>query len=318
MTDPQSNRLDMYIVVNNFYLSNQATIDLVPARATAFGQLGTNITTINGLVGGQSLTTTGVTQDKSALRLILDNITSTTLASARAWALSVGNNTLAEEFNHSFSEIQKIKDDTVQGFCEYRITLINDNLPAMADFGIDAAAVTQWTDALSAYVAMLESPREAVNTRHLNTVALKDVFSQTSDLFNEQLDPLMLVFKLSDPDLYAAYKQARIIIDRKGSSSGPAPIPSDTIRLTGTITDFVTGLPIYQAMVSIIGPSSPDPVTVLTDQAGKYTTNVPGFTPDSTNDVDVTYSATGYTDTIDTVSAIAGKSTEHNTALKMP
>ena len=306
----------MYLVVNDFYTDNQAVIDAVPARATAFAQLGTNITTINTLVAGQSTNTTGVAQDKSGLRNTLDNITVTTLATARAWALSADNNTLAEEFNYSLSEIQKIKDDTMQGFCDHRIALVNDNLAAMADFGIDAAAVTVWQNALDAYVAVLETPREAINARHLNTVGLKDTFSETSLLFKEQLDPLMMVFKLYNPDLYAAYKQARMIIDRKGSGTDPKPIPTGTIQLTGTVTDFTTALPIEDATVSIIGPSSPDPFTTLTNTNGRYTINVPGYEPDSTNNIDVTYSATGYEDNTETISAIAGQSTEHNTQLK--
>ena len=182
MTDSQSNRLDMYIVVNDFYTDHQAAIDPVPARATAFGQLATNITTINTLVAGQSANTTGVAKDKSDLRDALDNITLATLASARAWALSEDNNTLAQEFNYPLSEIQKIKDDTMQGFCDHRIALINDNLAAMADFGIDAASITVWQTALDSYTSVLETPREAINARHLNTVGLKDAFSETSTL----------------------------------------------------------------------------------------------------------------------------------------
>ena len=86
MTDSQSNRLDMYLVVQDFYESNQATIDTVPARASAFAQLVTNITDINKEVAGQSTNTTGVAQDKSALRDTLDNIAATALATAKAWA----------------------------------------------------------------------------------------------------------------------------------------------------------------------------------------------------------------------------------------
>ena len=316
MTDSQSNRLDMYLVVNDFYSDNQVVIDAVPARATAFGQLGTNITTINTLIAGQSTNTTGVAKDKSELRATLDNIAATTMASAKAWALSEDNNTLAQEFNYALSEVQKIKDDTIQGFCDHRIGLINDNLAAMADFGIDTASVTAWQDALDAYVAVIESPREAINARHLNTVGLKDIFSETSELFNEQLDPLMMVFKLSDPDLYAAYKQARIIIDRKGSGTDSQPIPSDTIQLKGKATIFGTETPLENVLVSIIGPSSPTPITTLTDVNGNYIINVPGYQPDSTFEIEVTFSKTEYLDTVDTVSVTSGQTTEHDTQLK--
>lgn len=267
MTNGQSNKLDMYLVVQDFYEDNQATIDLVLARANAFGQLGTNISAINTAIGGQSSNTTGVAQDKAALRDTLDNIAAVTLASAKAWALANNNNTLAAEFAYPISEIQAVKDDTMQGFCNHRIGLINDNIATMADYGIDAAAVQAWQDALAAYVAMLESPREAINTRHLHTEALKTLFSNTGKLFKNQLDPLMMVFKLSDPEFYSAYKQARIIIDRGGSGSNT--VPANTIRISGTTSSVDTEEAI-EATITLTPNDGGDPVVTTTDENGVF------------------------------------------------
>jgi hypothetical protein len=292
MTDAQSNKLDMYLVVQDFYENNQATIDAVPARATAFGQLVTNITNINTEVAGQSTNTTGVAQDKSALRSTLDDITAVTFAAAKAWALATSNNTLAAEFDYSLTDIQRVKDDTMQGFCNHRITIVNDNLVSLADYGLDAASVTAWQDALNAYVAVLESPRQAINTRHLHTQALKSLFTETSNLFSSQLDPLMLVFKLSDPDIYNAYKQARIIINRSSSSSSPAT--PNAVNITGNVADADTSAPISNATVTLTSPDSPEPIVTTTDFDGNYSMVFTDVPPDTVYSATLEASAPEY------------------------
>ncbi|MBI1287142.1 MAG: hypothetical protein GC178_06130 [Flavobacteriales bacterium] len=294
MNDAQSNRLDMYLVVSGFYTDNQTVIDTVPARAAAFAQLNANITAINSRVAGQSATSKGVTLDKKAVRAALDNLTHATVSSARAWAIATGNNTLAEELNYPLSDIERIKDDTMQGFCDYRIQIVNDNLVALADYGIDATTVTAWQDALDAYVAVLEAPRVAINTKHLNTVGLKELFSQTAKLFKEQLNPLMVPFKTSDPELYAAYQQACIIIDRGSTSSKTVPVPADTIEIGAYIHSSDTDLPIAGATLTIVIATDVEPVTATTDADGFLNMTIKGLKPDTTGNFDTTITAAGY------------------------
>ncbi|MCF8277141.1 MAG: carboxypeptidase-like regulatory domain-containing protein [Flavobacteriales bacterium] len=270
MTDSQSNRLDMYIIVNNFYLANQPDIDAVPARTTAFGQLQSNIVAINKQIGSQSTNTSGVAQDKTALRDTLDNMTNSVLQPCKAWAIAIGNNTLAAEFDYPISEIQKIKDDIMQGFCEYRIGLVSANLVAMADYGIDPTIVTSWQDALNVYVAVLESPREAVNARHLHTETLKDLISQTQELLTQQLDPLMIPFRSTNPELYNAYKQARIIINRKGSSGKPITPKPNSIYISGNVSDLNTLAPIENATVSAKSSGTAAFITTTTNADGNF------------------------------------------------
>ena len=282
MTDSQSNKLDMYNVVFNYYTTNQTIIDAVPARQTAFGQLGLNIALINKEIAGQSSNTTGVAQDKTALRNTLDNITNTVLQTSKAWALSINNNTLAAEFDYSLSDIERIKDDTIQGFCNYRIQIVNQNLPALADYGIDATAVTAWQDALTAYVNVLESPRVAINTRHLHTQKLKELFSQTQDLLTQQTDPLMVVFKLSDPTLYNGYKQARIIINRGGQSGPNTPATADIIKLQGNVIDADTNTAIEGATITLLFEDGTPSITTNTNVSGNYELSIKQVPKDTT------------------------------------
>lgn len=282
----------MYLVVSAFYSSNQTVIDTVSARTAAFAQLDALITAINSRIAGQSATSKGVTQDKQAVRTTLDNITHATMSLARAWALATGNNTLAEEFNYPLSDIERIKDDTMQGFCNYRIQIVNDNLAAMADYGIAATTVTEWQDALNAYVAILEAPREAINAKHLNTMGLKELFTETTKLFKEQLNPLMVPFKTSDPELYAGYLQACKVIDRKGP--GGSTVPPDMIEIGIYMYDSVTLMPIAGGIFRVLNPPVGGPVEVVTNEQGLASVKLSGYAPNMTVWVDMEAWADGY------------------------
>ena len=111
MTDEQSNQLDMLLVLRDFYIDNQAAIDVIPVLALNFPQIATNIAVINSNVAGQSANIKGVTQNKTTLRTNLNELTFNILGIARAWAVAEGNAALAEEFKVTESGLEKLKDD---------------------------------------------------------------------------------------------------------------------------------------------------------------------------------------------------------------
>jgi len=265
MTDEQSNQLDMYLVVNTFYTVNQATIDVVVALQAGFGNLNTNINLINKSAANQSTNPTGVTQNKTNLRTNLDTLTYAILQPATAWAIAANDPALEAEFKYAPSDIERIKDDIICNFCQFRLNLISDNLAAMADFGITAPLLASWETAINDYNKVLSAPREAVIVRSSSTNTLKNLFTQTQALFRNTLDPLMVPFKTSDPDLYFEYQKARIVIDRGNQGPTPPP-PVGTATVSGIVSDEITTLPIAGATVSLGGTI---PI-VFTEADGKY------------------------------------------------
>lgn len=278
MTDRQSNTLDMYVVVLDHYAANQTTIDAVVARANAYAGLTTRVTGIRTLIASQSGNIEGVTQDKAALRLNLDTITIGIFLPALVWARANGNATLAAEFNYTLSDIQKVKDDTIASFCNHRYALVSANIATMADYGITPTMLTAWATAISAYEAIIGTPRAARVAKSVYTSSLSNLFRETNALIKDTLDPLMITFRTSDPDLYNGYRRARIIIDRRGQNTG---------SISGTVTTSTDSSPISGAQLTISG--RPTSVTTGPDgifrfgslAAGTYTVKCtcPGFLP---------------------------------------
>jgi len=311
MTDKQSNYLDMYGVVLTLYTANQAVIDTVAARATAFGALQTNVTAINTNIANQSLVVTGVSADKAQARATLNGLSQVIFGLARTWALAVGDLTNAGEFDFSLSEIAKVKDDSITPFVEHRLAIVNSNLPALADYGITAALVTQWENAITDYGSVVSLPRTAIVSRSTSTTQLRQLFNDTQRLLRETIDPLMLPFKVSDPELYTKYRKARIIIDRRGIGDIP-PEPGQTMKLTGTVTHAVTAAPLPNVEVTIFRSSGN--ITVLTNASGNYTTNNIQLT--STESVQVRFRLTGMEDRTETTNLVPGQDKVLNAVMK--
>ncbi len=274
MTDKQSNSLDMYLVIDAFYIGNQVQIDTVPALATVFAQLQANITAINSNLGAQTATTKGVTQDKIVLRKNLDDLTFVMLAPARVWAMANDNHTLAEQFHASQSDIKYLKDDTVAAFCQLRLQLLNDNVDGMADYGLTPALVATWQTAIDDFGTSIGNPRSAIVSRSQNTKNLKELFKETSTLFTNSIDPLMVPFRATEPEMFSEYRKSRIIIDRGGSASKTSdPIPKPVMAsLYGVLTDLFSLMSIMdvEGTLSPNNPMNPSFQTT-SDAYGKYT-----------------------------------------------
>ncbi len=58
------------------------------------------------------------------------------------------------------------------------------------------------------------------------TDTLPDKIANVTSILRNRLDKVMTRFKKSDPEFYAAYQSARVIVDRGGSSSAAKPAPA--------------------------------------------------------------------------------------------
>ena len=283
MTDGQSNLYDMYVVVEKFYLDNQLIIDAVPARATAFTIFQGNVAAINSNIAIQSMVTVGVTTDKKQARITLNDLSTVIFALARTWAISNEDNTNAEEFNFSHSSIARIKDDSIIPFLEHRKEIVDANAAALADYGITPAILTVWENNMTVYSQRKTKPRTAIVTRSLSTSNLGNLFDATQRHLRDVTDPLMLIFKVTNNELYERYIRCRIVIDRNGSGETD---PND-LKILGVIKAVITNAPIKDALITAtIGDNT---VTATSGIAGEYTMPITGITEPTEVDMTVTH-----------------------------
>jgi hypothetical protein len=306
MTDKQSNKVDMYNAVGLFYTTNQAVMDTVTARVTAFGRLNTNRTALASAIGGQSIKTSGSTKDNQLMRANLNTLTYAILQPAAAWATIVENNTLRDQFNASKSDLKDIKDETFPDFCRERLTLVNDNIVALNDYGITPAITAVWATDIDNYDAALGRPRLAVITRSTKTQTIKTLISETGKLLKNVIDPLMVIFQTQDPELFDGYTKSRIIIDRRGQGNRTSTTPK--VTLAGLVNSTTPENPLGNATITIvIGTDSA--IMVNTDPLGKYTRQIPATA--ATRTATITATAPGHSpQTRNIIIPISGTHTE--------
>jgi hypothetical protein len=88
-----------------------------------------------------------------------------------------------------------------------------DVVDSLADHGVTPAKVTTLKNALKTYDSLRTLPRDARSARSVATKQLKALFPKVDRLLARRIDRQMVQFKASDPEFYAKYRSARVIVD---------------------------------------------------------------------------------------------------------
>jgi hypothetical protein len=72
------------------------------------------------------------------------------------------------------------------------------------------------------------APRTAIAGRAGETDAQPVLVANVTSILRNRLDKQMTKFKKSHPEFYAAYRSARVIVDRGGSGGPDKPSPTPT------------------------------------------------------------------------------------------
>ena len=121
---------------------------------------------------------------------------------------------LKSKADKSSSELYRLRNEDFETVVTETIKLLDENLPNMADYGLTEAKITDLKNSFDTFLLLSGKPRQYQIASVVATASLKELFSQTSDLFEEQLDPTMKQFKISDPKFYKGYLAARVVVDK--------------------------------------------------------------------------------------------------------
>ena len=175
----------------------------------------------------QGTATGGAAEDKATVRhdyedqilLIADQLAS----------LGAKNNdaTLEAQVALSLPTLDKLSADELEATGKRVSGLATAKLAALADFGIAAGDVTDLDDLTTKFYGAKTAPREAVVDRKKETDIIPGMVSKLRSTLRRQLDRQMTRFKRSNPEFYAGYLAARVIVD-KGGGGGKKPAPAPT------------------------------------------------------------------------------------------
>ena len=227
MNRDQINRTGMYSTVSAYMNTNQTTWNSVKAIGDTVDDLNSGIADINSSAGRQQTPTTGAAGAKAQVRHDYEEQILVIASQLAALAAVNSNANLAAQVELTLSALDKLSDDELEETGTRVAGLATANLAALADYGIVQADVTALTAFTTQFHGAKTAPRAAVVDRASQTATLPDKIAGVTSLLRNRLDKLMTKFKKSNPEFYAGYLSARVIVDRGGSASAPpAPTPA--------------------------------------------------------------------------------------------
>jgi hypothetical protein len=209
MNANQEAELNMQRGVEQHFDDNQTIIAAVPAFLSAANDLKALNAQIVAGIGGQEAPRTGFAKDKLTAESALIAATLKIAKPVRAFATATGNNTLRDEVDIEFSDLNRLRDDQLAPRCQ----IIHDraaNLGQLGDYGITAAKLQDLQNKIDAFAAQVPKPRADRADRSVKTVNLEELFRESKKAL-KITDDLIDNFEDDHPDFVAKYKNLREI-----------------------------------------------------------------------------------------------------------
>lgn len=213
MKKEQEDTLNMYQSTFDILVANAATYAANLPFTTAVGNLDTAIEAIGDLRDQQEEDTKGVTEDKQNNRQTLEEETYTIASVIIFYASGINNRTLLQKVNFTRSELSRARDNELPGMSEQVHQAAVANAAAILPFGVTATMITDLNTSLQTYVDSISKPRAAISDNSAATEQLPQLFADTTKLLEESLDKGMELYRVSASTFYAAYFNARIIVN---------------------------------------------------------------------------------------------------------
>lgn len=130
------------------------------------------------------------------------------------YALMTGDKMLAQAMNQSASDLFKMKNDDMLRQIKRIIEAATKHQSELTDgYGLTAEQITDLQADYDRFLELNGLPREYQVKSGVATLNLEELFTDASNLLSNQLDNLMKIFKRRDPNFYAGYEKARMVVD---------------------------------------------------------------------------------------------------------
>lgn len=256
MNSQKESKLNMYHAVVKHGDDNPAIVASVAAFQTVFTAFKAKVSSISSTAQLEAQVISGISLDKAQLRKNLAQQAADLAAVIYAYASSISNNELREQVKFSVTELLRLKDDLLAPTCLNIRDAAQANLAALAAYGITAASITAFTNAIDEYTTAVPSPRNAVSQRAAYSTSLKNLFKEADDILKNQLDKLSVGFKTTQPQFLTAYKNNRVIVDAAVSAT----------QIKGKVTNGDGTTPVFGAAVEVVGKA----ISTTTNSRGNY------------------------------------------------
>jgi len=207
------NRAEMLATTRTYLDANTAVWSAVPMINTMKNQLDEVILKISEHQEAQEASRIFLGSNKTALKKAVAEKADILNDVLAAYAGVEGDAALENKADRSYSDLYKLANQEFMTVIRETIKLLEDNVEAMADYGMSADQISDLKNSFDDFLAIHGQPRLYRVASSQATQALEDLFSQASELLSSRLDRIMKRFKNADPNFYRGYLSARVVVD---------------------------------------------------------------------------------------------------------
>lgn len=209
------------------YLTQNSTIwNGVKAVSTTVAALNANNAIIASKANEQETATDGAAAQKNQLKHDLEEKILEVADQLSSLAARNNDVALGAQVELTLSLLDKLDDDQLEAKGKNVSALATANLAALADYNVTQADVTALDGLVANWDKVKTAPRAAIARRSGQTKTLPQAISDNTSLLRNQLDKQMTKFKKTNPEFYAGYHAARVVIHRRSHHTGPQPPPT--------------------------------------------------------------------------------------------
>jgi len=149
---------------------------------------------------------------------------------------------LAEAVEVGRSSFRRARRSHRQWFAQRVLDTAKSVLPQLAAYGVTAETLDAFQARIDAASGGMKAARGTAVDKTAATRRLVELFREADELMDDQIDRLVFRLRKTLPDFSARYREARTIVDRRGSRRAPAvepeePGPKVATGVTSTATD---------------------------------------------------------------------------------
>jgi hypothetical protein len=225
MTSNQSNKYSMYTAAENVLKGKTAKTAAIPAFAASYARLDSLITQIQDKDKERMGKTPGKLAAKDEAEDALMTATIIISSAVTAMARSKGNTQLKEAAFVSESHIRHARSNEQINIAKLTYDLAKANRQDLTEYAITDTMLEDLKSRIAAYDLAVKDFASGVAERVGARTAVSDLFVQADEVIKEEIDPMMQVFRVTDPEFFNDFRAARVIKDigvRHGKNTSPA------------------------------------------------------------------------------------------------
>lgn len=214
MNKGEANKLSSFEAVITVMDRNTGKYEQVPIVNETVGLLKNAVGDIKG--GNLEFLgrTKGATENKINKENILTSLVFKIASALYVLGIKTKNPDLAASVKMNKTEFSSLRDPLLLNKSSQTIILAREEITNLTPYGITEETLTEAESALTDFQSAISDQTSEHSRMVSERELLRQKFYKVSKMLDDELDPLMELFEETEPEFYAEYKNARMIVDR--------------------------------------------------------------------------------------------------------